>query len=253
MALIRSKLAARADGVVRKLGGLPPHKHFYHELSRMRPWSPEDVIFDVGANDGRTVRTLMALLPAPRIFAFEPVAATREVLRQATRRWPNVSIHPCALGAEPGSADIHLHDLAVMNSFVTAPEGGGGMETVEIRTVDGMMRESGVERVDFLKVDTEGFELEVLKGASEALSQGRIGIIQLEFHLTAAEGLQRLHAFLAPHGYELLGLYNQTQQVCRDGDGASRSFGFRPKRLGYADAVYLLTGNAASSDRLALY
>ena len=250
---LRRVSAMRAQKIARRLGGLPHPKHFYPQLAQMRSWSGDDVIFDIGANDGRTVATLMNLLPAPRIFAFEPVAATFDILRRQTARWPNVVAHPFAMGAQAGRAEIHLHDLSVMNSFVTAPGQGGRTESVEIRTVDGVMDDLGIDRIHFLKVDTEGFELDVLRGASAALAAGRIGIVQLEFHLDEAEGLQRLHDAIAPHGYELLGLFNQSTENRPDDRGVESAYGFAPKRLAYADAVYTLAGQPEPTPRAALF
>lgn len=224
-------------------------KHFYPTLSWMRRWSRSDVVFDVGANDGRTVLRLQEVLPSPRIFAFEPVASTFRVLERCTARAGNVRVFPYAMGEAPGRADIQLDELSVMNSLVTAPTRPTGRETVEIRTVDGMMDELGVEFVHFLKIDTEGYEPQVLRGAEGALGAGRVGIVQAEFHLSEAEGLQRIHDRLAPHGYELFGLYNQTQGPAEEGardwpHAATAAFRFSPRRLSYADAVYVYTGRA---------
>ena len=196
----------------------------------------------------------MQLLPALRIFAFEPVSETFEILRRETRRWPNVAVYPYAMGDAAGSAEIHLHDLSVMNSLVGGPGATGATETVEIRTVDGMMRELGLDFIHFLKIDTEGFESQVLAGAAEALAEGRIGILQAEFHLIEAEGLQRIHSLLAPQGYELQGLYNQNREPLSETAPwpHADTAGFTRGRLAYADAVYAYTGRRSSSATLPL-
>lgn len=204
------------------------------------------MIFDVGANDGRTVETLQRYLPSPRIYAFEPVSATFRELEARTARFPNVSVYPYAMGDAPGSAEIHLRDRATHHSLIPAQDGGGRTETVAVRTIDDVMRELGVDFVHFLKIDTEGFELQVLRGADAALREARIGIVQAEFHLAAGEGLQRLHDALTPHGYELVGLYNQSHGAApfaKPWPHAEQA-GYAPHRLAYADAVYLYTGRA---------
>ncbi len=231
-----------------------PSKHFYPILSALRPWTEKDVIFDVGANDGRTVEALRRTIAAtPRIFAFEPTSATFRILRERTARYANVAVFPFALGAEPAQATINLYEQSVMNSLTPRAMSAVGVEPVEVRTVDLMMRELGVEFVHFLKIDTEGYEMEVLKGARRALEEARIAFIQAEFHCAGAEGLERLEElrlWLHPFGYELFGIYNQTHQALEpDGWAHAGTAGYRPLRLAYADAVFVYAGRGQAAGR----
>jgi Methyltransferase FkbM domain len=52
---------------------------------------------------------------------------------------------------------------------------------VDCSTVDAFMREQNIERIALLKIDTEGFDINVLRGAKQAVAEGRIGMIQFEF------------------------------------------------------------------------
>ncbi|WP_349370901.1 FkbM family methyltransferase [Salinarimonas sp.] len=247
--MMRSTLKRLVEATLNvKIYRKPPSKHFYPTLATMRRWSEADIVFDVGANDGRTVQLLQTYLPSPRIFAFEPVSETFGVLRDRMSGLRNVSVHPYALGDVAGEAEINLHELSTHNSLITDSPSGGGRETVRIETVDRVMREFDVGFVHFLKIDTEGYELQVLQGAADALGAARIGIVQAEFHLNAEEGLQRIHDFLGPFGYELVGLYNQCHcgtEFAHDWRYASTA-GYSPHRLSYADAVYIYTGNKRS-------
>ena len=78
-------------------------------------------------------------------------------------------------------------------------------ETVQVRRLDDVCREFGVDRIDFLKVDAEGSDLDVLRGA-EALLGERIGVIQFEFGGTSIDANQTLRDFfdlLEPAGYRV--------------------------------------------------
>ncbi len=223
----------------------PPNKHPDAALRKIRRWSSNDIIFDVGANDGRTIRRVQHQLNSPRILAFEPVSSTYQVLVDRTSQYENVSTFQMALGAKQREATIYLNEIAEMNSL--SPEWGSpiGTEVVEVSTVDAVMKEQGIQFIHLLKIDTEGHDLEVLKGAQEALSSGRIAIVQVEVGFDQLEkdqpSLEQMRVHLAPLGYYLYGIYNQ----CRKRVSASESWtagesnGFRPAVLAYCDAVFV--------------
>src|SRR5690606_38726330 len=138
--------------------------------------STGDVVFDVGANDGRTVLRLARRLGRPRFYAFEPVAATYRTLVERTRRLDNVRCFQLAMGEKPGRQPIYLHERAAMNSFspTWTADPDAQTEMVDIATVDDVRSEHGLERIHLLKIDTEGYEMEVLRGAERSLRESRI-------------------------------------------------------------------------------
>jgi FkbM family methyltransferase len=240
-------LAERTFGIsISRHGAGAPNQHADNALRYLRRWSREDVVFDVGANDGRTVLRLNEPLGRPRILAFEPVSSTYQTLVARTRHLPNVRTFPLALGAAPGSQAIYLHEIGAMNSFSphwgTSPE---GTEVVPISTVDAVMAEQGIDFVHFLKVDTEGYELEVLRGAEAALRSSRIAIIQLEVGVDQIAkpmfSLEEARRYLAERGYLLQGVYNQcrTRATAPPPPGTADTPIPRAEVLAYCDALFL--------------
>lgn len=240
-------LAEQALGIhIYRTPPVPLNKHADHVLRSLRRWSPDDVMFDVGANDGRTILRLQHQLACPRIFAFEPVSSTYQVLVQRTAHLPNVRTFQAALGDAAGRRPIYLNDIDAMNSFspqwTTAPT---GTEVVEVRTIDAVMKQEDVHNVHFLKIDTEGYELEVLKGAECALAERRIAIIQVEVGVGQIAkdflSLEDARHYLAPRGYRLQGIYNQcTTSASAPGQwsGASQDT-LRCEVLAYCDALFI--------------
>lgn len=188
-------------------------RELYRAIAALRGWGPQDVILDVGANVGQTIIGLRRHIGSPRILAFEPVAATFAELSKHTANTPNVKCFRQALGAEPGSLTIHHHATrSSMSSFHPWWEAKSS-EDVPVSTVDAVLESEGIDRVHLLKIDTEGYEMEVLKGAAGALGDGRIAIIQVEVGLdprvwawTCFEDVRQL---LAPAGYFLHGFYEK--------------------------------------------
>lgn len=92
-------------------------------------------------------------------------------------------------------------------------EGEGPRETVQVETLDRFLRERDIDTVDILKIDVEGFEMQVLAGAEEALSENRVALVKLEcgvdpdtaYHVSLQTVCERMFARV----YRLFGLYDQ--------------------------------------------
>jgi hypothetical protein len=102
---------------------------------------------------------------------------------------------------------------------------------VELDTVDAYCQSGGIRRVDLLKTDTEGFDLEVLRGATRMLEAGRIGYVLCEVSFDRADrrhtNFFQVYEFLSGYGHHFLGLYHVIHE------GGRFSFGnalFAPAR-----------------------
>jgi FkbM family methyltransferase len=146
------------------------------------------VVFVAGANVGDyTAAAVQRLGARARLFAFEPSAETFRVLSRNVGSMPHVVLRNCGFGErsesrtlysnEDGSgiASVYARDL---RHLATALD---HREQIELRAIDDVMTELGVERVHLLKLDIEGHELSALRGAQRALTEGRIDLVQFEF------------------------------------------------------------------------
>jgi FkbM family methyltransferase len=150
-----------------------------------------DCVLDVGANKGQYVKFLRKHVgyDGP-IFSFEPVQSLAEILLDKSKTDPLWTVFPFALGASPAERTIHIMAADTLNSFLLplppglAPMGDINVkvrsEIVSVRTVDEILETPEMKRFSsiFLKMDTQGFDGEVLKGAS--ISFSRIGALQSE-------------------------------------------------------------------------
>lgn len=146
------------------------------------------IVFDVGANVGDWTAETIRLNPESVVHAFEPVAGTRDIFNKKGFG-PRVIFNSFGLSDRPerktiynygdGSGLNSLHrrtDLEERNSAMEVVE-----ESIELRTLDGYCDERNVTEIDFLKIDVEGHEFSILKGAKRLLSQRAIGAIQVEY------------------------------------------------------------------------
>lgn len=215
----------------------------YRNLAALREWQPSDLIFDVGANDGRTILRWRRHLPSTRIFAFEPVKSTFDTLAERTAALPDVRLFHCALGAVPERRTIYLDEMSALNSFYAERTGSGRSEEVEVDTLDAVLAREGVDRVQLLKIDAEGHDLEVLKGATAALADRRFDIIQVEAGFGVpglpAPSLCKFQQLLEPHGYHLHAITNPCSSKLSKLTGATTADGRDPALLVYCDAIFV--------------
>ncbi len=134
------------------------------------------VVFDVGANLGDWTQEVLAVNPQATIDCFEPALTT---FSQLTARGfaSNVICNQLALGDAPGEIEFFVHTDSKISSIYPGyiVRAADHVERVTVTTVDDYCVRNGVDRIDFLKIDVEGHDLAVLKGAREMLAGKRIG------------------------------------------------------------------------------
>ncbi|KQP75577.1 hypothetical protein ASF37_15155 [Aeromicrobium sp. Leaf289] len=200
-----------------------------------------DTVLDVGANVGQFATLLRSAGFRGTIHGFEPLAGAYAVLSARAAKDAAWSVHHTAVGAEPGSTRINVSAnsfsssiRAMTDKHRTAAPGSDyvASETVPVTTVAAIVQEHGIDPArTLLKIDTQGFEDEVLAGAGHLL--GRFGAVQLELSFVELYAGQRLHdelvQDLASAGYRL----QQLEPGFSDQDG----------RLLQVDGLFVLTSH----------
>ena len=142
------------------------------------------VVFDVGANVGDWSRMAHALLPSGQIHAFELNPALIQTLSTNLAHAPKIKIHPYGLASYSGTTDFYCYDgeASVLSGLRTALHNHipHTKQKATIRTGDTVCKSLGIDIVDFLKVDAEGYDYEVIQGFCEMLRSGRVKLVQFE-------------------------------------------------------------------------
>lgn len=148
------------------------------------------VVLDVGANAGSYSRDVVASNPSARVFAFEPhpYAFNRLVVDVALHQ--NVRPINSAVGDVSGRQVLHdrhsesgtTHASIFREVIEDIHKLQSSKWEVNVITLDEFIEEQRLVRVDLLKIDTEGYELNVLKGAVKAIRSGVFKAIQFEFN-----------------------------------------------------------------------
>jgi FkbM family methyltransferase len=155
----------------------------------------EAVLFDVGANCGEVSLDFRAAFPTAKIWAFEPNPVAYSTLITNVRA-RDIDCRNSGLGHAAGTGVLHCYLNDQKSGHATMYrsmfsiygesyriEGADRLTTFEfdITTVDLICQEEGIRTIDFLKIDVEGHELSVLKGATNKIKTGQIRAIQFEF------------------------------------------------------------------------
>jgi FkbM family methyltransferase len=136
-----------------------------------------NLVLDVGANEGQFAQEIRSRGYAGKILSFEPVAETFKQLQQNCASDNNWDCRRMALGDSAGSIEINVSKNTAMSSIVSQTDVGRNsiydadvvrVETVQIETLDAIFSGFSGSRV-FLKIDTQGFEQNVLNGGKHVL------------------------------------------------------------------------------------
>lgn len=184
---------------------------------RLLAASEVDLVLDVGANEGQYAAELRRLGFVGDIVSFEPIpeVCTRlRANRAGDTRW---QLHEFALGSADGTAEIQIGAQSATSSLLAPSEylvrqaaGARSVRTERVRVarLDGVFDRAWEGRKIWLKLDTQGFEQEVLRGAVATLPKVRI--LQLELSLrplyVGEPAFLEVAGGLAGQGFDLVGL-----------------------------------------------
>jgi FkbM family methyltransferase len=149
------------------------------------PREAELTLLDVGAHRGQWTHEALDCLSrhgrTGQVHAFEPTPSTQRFLEQRFAAEPRVRLQPFALSDRPGMAALYVvGELVGINSLVDMQV--GAPTPVDVTTVDAYLSQHRIDRIAFLKSDTEGNDLGVLRGGAGALAEGRIDAWQFEYN-----------------------------------------------------------------------
>ena len=165
------------------------HDHFDKEIvpyfEAIGPLRPR-IILDIGAATGGFTIASCVAFPEARVFAFEPSRRQRIVLARnvhANGFAGRVTIEPIGLWKEEGDLSFRTHgDISTLEAVSALPKGLVFGERVRVRTLDAWATQAGLPRVDLIKMDVEGAEIEILEGAAATLARTAPMLVVQAYH-----------------------------------------------------------------------
>lgn len=152
----------------------------------LRPTNPK-IIFDIGANVGNYSNELLQNTDA-KIYSFEPLSTQYELLKKLSVYGDRFVAENKGVGAENKTLTLFFNPAKPSHASFSEDIKKvsyikNEMKTnVEVVTLDSYCAYKSITTIDFIKIDVEGFELEVFKGASEVFNKIKSKFIQIEFN-----------------------------------------------------------------------
>lgn len=186
---------------------------FEAELSELSSDGGDPIGVEIGANIGYyTILTANAIESEADVVAIEPNSSNHELLRRnidVNGLRDRVTAHRCAIGAESGTATLQLSNKSNLHRIEHGRVGrrAGGTETVPIWSLDEFLTGHGHDPSDVMSVrmDVEGYELEVLQGMTEVLDSDGPLLLYLEMHnnILDDEDIHEVLGNLSDSGFEI--------------------------------------------------
>jgi FkbM family methyltransferase len=167
--------------------------------------------FDVGANHGDWTDAVRKHNTEAVIHCFEISPEAFQALGSRTKQYPNVFLHNLGMFSTSGTMKFYQNANDRQSSLIASEKQRDSRLTeASVVTLDDFADEHGIHSIDFLKIDTEGADYDVLKGAEKMLRSGAIKVIQFEYGFASVDSghlLKDFYAYLEPLGYRLGKIY----------------------------------------------
>lgn len=227
MHILKRIFSAATGYWVHKISTLPIGADFFMDIHKKINYGSINTMFDVGANIGQTWAWFRLYEKESKVYCFEPVSNTFELLKNKTKKDRNCVIENIALGDVPGEKKIKLFDnnSSVLNSLnyeLMNKDRMAKAEVIRIDTLDNYCIKNDINKIDLLKIDTEGYELMVLEGAKRMLDNANISFIYCEVGILKKNNRNTnfsvLTEWLAERNYYFFGLYQLASHSWKSGD-----------------------------------
>lgn len=182
-----------------------PSVHASLKVLTGRGFRPANVV-DVGAFRGDWARFAKDLFPDARVLMIEPQEEWRQQLEDVCRYRPGISLVPALVGATDGT-EVTFSEMSTGSSVFEEQSPFPRRHTVKtLLTLRTILQRAGWDRVDLLKIDVQGYEVEVLRGAAEYLDHCECVLVECSLIPTNAGCplVSDVIAFMASHDFRLL-------------------------------------------------
>lgn len=200
-------------------------RYYWHEPNILKSLKKLNInyIFDVGSHRGESIDYFIKLKNLKKIQSFEPQKDIFLILKKKYKNNNKVILNQIALSQNENYKDFYINDLSSTSGFSRLNKKSLWLKIknkilnkknpiinkIKIRsiTIDKFIKQKKIKKIDLLKIDTEGHELEVLKGALKTIQEHKVKFILIELHFSKMYqnySKKKIESFLAKNNFFLL-------------------------------------------------
>jgi FkbM family methyltransferase len=184
--------------------------------SRIRGSLP--IVFDVGANRGDYSAEIIASFGCEniRLYCFEPSITAFGLLNGELSKCQNVKLYNFGFGDKTETVKLYscsegAGSASVINTHYHNMDNSHIVEEIELTTLDEFCNTHNIRKIDFMKMDVEGYELNILRGGSKLINSASVDFIQFEFGFPSIESrvfFKDIFSYLSGNYYVYRSLYD---------------------------------------------
>lgn len=178
------------------------------------------VIFDIGANIGLWSKLTANIRKDVLIYSFEPIKSTYKNLKKNLKKYDNIITVNKAISFENGFCNIYNYGensgTNSLHNFSSDKSQKYNVEKIETITIDSFCNMNNLEKIDYIKCDTEGNDFKVILGALNMLKNDDIGVIQFEYNwrwILAHSSLKDVFDIIESKNYHFGKILNNEIQI----------------------------------------
>ena len=187
--------------------------------------NPSALFLDIGAGQAESINRFKKILPNITIHSFEPVEERIDIITNWLKTFPhnnNIILNHCAMGDKIEEKTFYVNSKTKNSSFLKLNQKNKidflkKEIKINVNTVDNYVKQNNINHIDYLKIDTQGYEEEVLKGSIETLKSGKVNYIEVEIILSdyyeKTTNFYDMEKILLPLNYRL---YHIQDIICKD-------------------------------------
>ena len=184
------------------------------------------LFLDIGAGEAESINRFKKILPNSIIHSFEPIEERIQIIKSWLQTFPhnnNITLNHCAMGDIIEEKSFYVNDKTKASSFLKLNQKNTvdrlkKQIKINVNTVDNYVKQNNINHIDYLKIDTQGYEEQVLKGSIETLKSGKVNYIEVEIILSdyyeKTTNFYDMEKILLPLNYRL---YHIQDVISKDG------------------------------------
>lgn len=156
--------------------GSPSQKSAFIRLKKLG-FVPHKVL-DIGAYEGNWAEEFLSVFPETKIMMVEGQRNKEAILKNRIKAMPNAVLEIALLGAEEKKVEFNIYESA-SSVFTEDNETNAAVEILTLKLLDKVVENTPFEQIDFIKIDTQGYELEILKGGLKTLDSAQFVLLEV--------------------------------------------------------------------------